>query len=72
MTRRCSTSPRPTRRRRATAPPRRIARGQGFTTLGFAFFRLISLRALEPGEPRYVAVRMREARAGMAAFVAAT
>ncbi|HSK04318.1 MAG TPA: hypothetical protein VK932_23855 [Kofleriaceae bacterium] len=72
MTRRSSTSPRPARPRRAASPPRRIARGQTFTTLGFAFFRLVSIDDREPGEPRYAVIRLREPRRAMAAFAAAS
>jgi hypothetical protein len=43
-----------------------------FTSLGFAFFRLVSVVAREPGEPPYAVLRMRKARATMAAFVAAS
>jgi hypothetical protein len=72
MTRSSLTSPRPTRRRRSVSPPRRAARGLGFTRLGFAFYSLVSINEREPGEPPFVALRMRVARTRMAAFVAAS
>jgi hypothetical protein len=43
-----------------------------FTKLGFAFFRLVSIRDRDPGDPPYAVVRMRVARANMAALVAAS
>ena len=72
MTRRSSPPPRPARQRRAASPPRRIARGQPFTPLGFAFFRLVSIDDREPGEPHYTAIRLREPRRAMAAFATAS
>jgi hypothetical protein len=72
MTRRSSPPPRPARPRRAASPPRRITRGQTFTPLGFAFFRLVSIDDREPGEPHYTAIRLREPRRTMAAFATAS
>ena len=77
MTRRTQPSTRPprpsrtNRRRRAGAPPRRSARGQTFTPLGFAFFRLVSIHDREPGEAPYAVIRLHQAKTAMAAFVAA-
>jgi len=69
MTRRGSISSRSTRGRRS-GPPTRRAGGPRFTTLGFAFFRLVSIGSREPGESPYAVVRLPRARAAMAAFVA--
>jgi len=71
MTRRTSTSLRLARPRRAKPPTRRAARGQLFTSLGFAFFRLVSLGDRGPDEPRYTAMRLSHPRSTMTAFVAA-
>ena len=72
MTRRSPTSPGTMRRRRSASPPRRATGGQLFTKLGFSFFRLISINDREPGEPPFAMIRMRVARAAMAALAAAS
>jgi len=70
MTRRSPTPPGTSRRRRSTSPIRRTVGGQQFTKLGFSFFRLVAVSDREPGEPAYAVLRMRVARAAMAAFAA--
>lgn len=70
MTRRSPIPPGTSRRRRSTSPIRRAASGQQFTKLGFSFFRLVAVSDREPGEPAYAVLRMRVARAAMAALAA--
>jgi len=60
------------RRRRSDSPTRRAASGKLFTKLGFAFFRLVSSNARDPGASSFAVVRMRVPRASMAPFVAMT
>ena len=68
MPRRTPTLPLPLAPRRPPSSPAGSPSRPVFTALGFVFFRLISIGA---GEPRYAAVRVQEARKGMAVLAAA-
>jgi len=53
------------------SPARRAGSGHRFTKLGFAFFRLVSINDLEPGEPPFAVRRVGVVRSKMAAFITA-